>query len=180
MAEPSDMHRWMPEDAAFAVLGLSRGAGQDLVAQGMLRPARDGIIREPDIVEGVIAKRVRALRGHRAGEWANAWHALREEGIVDVILERATIESARQRLEIVVDEMTFAVTAVVDDDQLAAAVRGTAAGRCLVVMDLTDELNAVLVAFRRRANRGAVPAIRRGRPRKSADVHGLPNAAGDA
>jgi hypothetical protein len=180
MAELSDMNRWMSEDVAFTVLGLSRGAGQDLVAQGMLRPVRDGIVREPDIVEGVVAKRVRALRGHRAGEWANAWHALREEGVVDVIVERAASESARQRLEIVVDEMTFAVTAVVDDDQLSAAVRGTAAGRSLMVIDLTDELNTVLVAFRRRANRGAVPATRRGRPRKSAAVHDLPNVAGDA
>jgi hypothetical protein len=179
MAELSDIKRWMPEDAAFAVLGLSRGTGQDLVAQGMLRPARDGIFREPDLVEGVIAKRVRALRGHRAGEWANAWQALREEGIVAALLERATNEAARQRLEIVIDEVTFAVTAVVDDDQLAAAARGTAEGRSLVVMDLTHELNAVLVAFRRRANRGTVPATRRGRPRKSADVLGLPHAAGN-
>ncbi len=179
MAQLSDTTPWMPEDAAFAVLGLSRGAGRDLAAQGMLRPALDGIFRERDIVEGTIAKRVRALPGHRAGDWGNAWKALREEGAVDAILERAAIEPARRRLEIVVDETTLEVTAAVDDDQLIAAVRGTAAGRALVVIDVTEDLNVRLDAFRRRANRGAVPAKRRGRPRKSAEVHHLTNAVAD-
>jgi len=44
----------------------------------------------------------------------------------------------------------------------------------LVFIDLTEELNARLTAFCRRANRGPVPASRRGRPRKTADVHALP------
>jgi len=46
--------------------------------------------------------------------------------------------------------------------------------RRLVFIDLTEELNARLTAFCRRANRGPVPASRRGRPRKTADVHALP------
>lgn len=176
MAQASDTQSWLAEDIAFSVLGLSRGAGRDLVAHGMLRPARDGIFRERDIVEGTIAKCVRALPGHRAGEWGNAWRTLREDGVVYAIVERASIESARRRLEIVVDDTTLRITAAVDDDQLVAAVRGSASGRALVVVDITDEMNTRLEAFRHRATSGAVPARRRGRPRKSAEVHRLPTA----
>lgn len=172
------MTRWMPEDAAFDILGLSRGLGRDLVAAGLLRPAQDGIFRERDIVEGAIARRVRDL-GHRAAAVANAWQALREDGGIDALVARATTEAARDRFEVVVDKATLDVTAALDDEELAAAVRGTANGRLLVVIDLTEELDTALRAFRRQANRGAVPARRRGRPRKTADVHTLPVAARD-
>lgn len=171
----------MPEDGAFSVLGVSRGAGRDLVMHGMLRPAQDGIFRERDIIEGTLAKHVRALPGHRAAEWSNAWSSLRNDGVIDAMVEAAATASARQRLEIVVDDTTLEVTAATDDEQLVAAVRGSPAGRTLVVLNITGEMNTRLDAFRRRANRGPVPARRRGRPRKSAEIHRLPTvAAGDA
>ena len=173
MATPSDANLWMSEDAAFSLVDLSRRTGRELVAQGVLKPAQDGIFRRRDIIEAAIAKRARDVAGHSGVEWGNAWNAQREEGAIETLLDRAASQEARQRLEIVVDETTLALTAAVDDEHLVAAVRGSATGRRLVVIDVTDALNTALRAFGNRGNRGAVPARRRGRPRKTAEVYHL-------
>jgi hypothetical protein len=173
MARPSDANRWMSEDAAFAAVGLSRRTGRELVAQGVLQPSQDGIFRRRDIIEAAIAKRARDVAGHSGADWGNAWNTQREDGAIDTLLQRAASEEARERLEIVVDEATLGLTAVLDDGHLVAAVRGSATGRRFVVIDMTDELNTALDAFGNRANRGAVPARRRGRPRKTAHVYHL-------
>jgi hypothetical protein len=177
MATPSDANRWMSEDAAFSLVGLSRRTGRDLVAQGVLKPAEDGIFRTRDIIEAAIAKRVRDVAGHSGTEWANAWNAQRENGAIEALLERAASEEARQRLDIIVNATTLALTAVLDDGHLVAAVRGSATGRSYVVIDMTEELNTALNGFGNRGNRAAVPARRRGRPRKTAEVYHLSAAA---
>lgn len=168
----SDTNRWLPEDAALEVLGLSRGAGRELLGQGLLRPAQDGIFRDTDIAEATILQHVRPLLG-RVSAACNTWAALRDEGAIDALVEAALSDSAALRFELVVDELTRDVVGAVDDGQLISAIRGRP-GRRIFFFDLTQELNSRLTAFRRRSNQGPVPATRRGRPRKSAEIHQLP------
>jgi hypothetical protein len=172
MSERSDTSRWLSEDAALGVLELSRGAGRELLNKGWLQPQQDGIFREAEIVEATILKHIRPSLG-RSSEASNTWTALRKDGTVGGIVQLALSEDAALRFEIVVDELTRSLSGVVNDEQLVIAVRGPLRRR-LVFIDLTEELNARLTAFCRRANRGPVPASRRGRPRKTADVHALP------
>lgn len=171
MPDRSDPSRWLPEDAALNVLELSRGAGRELLNKGLIQPRQDGIFRESDIVEATILNHVRPSLG-RVAEASNTWSALREEGTVGAMVHLALSDEGERRFEIVTDELTRTLSGVVNDEQLIAAVRGPIRRR-LVVIDLTDELNARLVAFRRRANRGDVPTRRRGRPRKAAEIHAL-------
>jgi hypothetical protein len=171
MPSRSDRSRWLPEEPAFEVLELSRGAGRELIAKGLLRPREDGIFRESDIVEATVIEHLRPSLG-RLSEAARTCAALREEGVFGAIVELALSDDAERSFAIVIDERTSEVSAIVDDQELVAAVRGPLRRR-LVFVDLTDELNARLTAFRRRANRGPVPAKRRGRPRRTAEVHTL-------
>jgi uncharacterized UPF0146 family protein len=172
MPHPSDRNHWLSENAALELLGFSRGAGRDLLSQGLLRPAQDGIFRDADIAEGTILQHIRPLLG-RISTASNTWAALREEGAVAVLVDRALSLEATSRFEVVVDEVTRDVVGVVNDGQLLMAVRA-AQSHSMVVVDLTQELKASLTGFRRIADRGPVPAKRRGRPRKSAEIHRLP------
>jgi hypothetical protein len=175
MSDRSDTNRWLPEDAALEVLETSRGAGRELLGQGLLRPTQDGIFRDADIAEATILQHVRPLLG-RISTARNTWAALRDEGTIDALVEVALSDQAALRFELVFDELTREVVGAVDDGQLLAAIRGPLRRR-IVFLDLTQELNSRLTAFRRRANQGPVPATRRGRPRKSAEIHQLPTAA---
>jgi hypothetical protein len=170
--------RWLAEDPAFRVLEMPRGLGRELVRRGMLRPQQDGVFRTQDMVQAALLKRFRHELGG-AEESAEVWASLRVEGLVDEMVERALSAAAADRFDVVIDQRTGRMTAVVDEDQFLTASSGDGERR-LVIVPFRAELAACLEAFRRRAHRGPVPAVRRGRPRKSATIHELPppSAAG--
>src|ERR1700723_2688318 len=112
MSDRSDTNRWLPEDAALEVLETSRGAGRELLGQGLLRPTQDGIFRDADIVEATILQHVRPLLG-RISTARNTWAALRDEGTVDALVEVALSDQAALRFELVFDELTREVVGAV-------------------------------------------------------------------
>lgn len=173
MSESSDGGLWMTEDAALELLGLSRGAGREVTS--LLRPKKEGIFREEDIIEGALLVSARPRLG-RSAESASTWTALRGEGVVADLVGLALSVHEADRLELVIDELTRTITGALNDEQLLVAVRPGRRERRLTIVDVTGELRAVREGFRRRAKRGLVPDRRRGRPRKTGEVHALPSA----
>jgi hypothetical protein len=171
MVQPDD-NRWLAEDPALRILEISRGVGRELVRRGMLRPEQDGIFRVTDMVQGALLKRFRTELGGPE-EAADVWASLRDEGLVTEMVQHALSPPAAKRYDIVIDQRTGRMVAVVDDAQLLAAVKGSGERR-LVIVPFRDELAACLETFRRRARRDPISEARRGRPRKSATIHELP------
>ena len=122
----------MAEDTAFSVLGLSLWRRPRSVAQGMLRPARDGIFRDARHRRGDDRQvRPGAARPSRGGG-GNAWRTLREDGVVDAIVERGSSRAGPARLRSWSTTRPMRVTAAVDERGWSHAVRGTDRVRALV------------------------------------------------